>query len=95
MFEMKHDLHEAIRRLPIPVLWERLGLPGQVSGNCTVRSPLRDDDRHPSFSIFADGRRFKDHGTGESGDSFDFYQRITQTDARTAWRAFKALAGNP
>jgi len=89
------SLQEAIRRLPIPVLWERLGLRGHVSGNCVVRSPLRDDDRHPSFSIFADGRRFKDHATGETGDSFDFYQRITKTDAKTAWRPFKVLASNP
>ena len=87
------SLHQAIERLPIPVLWERLGLPGRVSSHCVVRSPLRDDDRHPSFSIFADGRRFKDHANGETGDSFDFYQRITKTDAKTAWRPFKSLAG--
>src|SRR6516165_6545195 len=67
-------LRSAIDSLPIPVLWERLGLPGRVSGNCVIRSPLRDDDRRPSFSIFADGRRFKDHATGETGDSFDLYQ---------------------
>jgi DNA primase len=60
-----------------------------------VCSPLRDDDRRPSFSIFANGQRFKDHATGETGDSFDFYQRITKMDAKTAWRRFKALAGNP
>jgi hypothetical protein len=55
---------------------------------------LRDDDRRPSFSIFADGRRFKDHATGETGDSFDLYQRLTKTDAKSAWRPFIALAGN-
>jgi hypothetical protein len=47
------SLRGAIRRLPIPVLWERLRLPGRVSGHCVVRRPSRDDDR--PFSIFANG----------------------------------------
>jgi hypothetical protein len=90
-----HDsaLKEAIRRLPIHVLWVRLGLPGTVRPNCCICSPLRDDDRRPSFSIFADGSRFKDHGDGVTGDSFDFYCRITKMNPRTAFRAFCALAG--
>jgi hypothetical protein len=86
-------LKEAIERLPIPVLWERLGLPGHVRDHCCVRSPLRDDDRSPSFSIFAQGRRFKDHATSQGGDSFDFYQAVTQLDAKAAYRPFLELAG--
>jgi hypothetical protein len=85
-------LKEAIRRLPVPVLWQRLGLPGHVTGNCCVRSPLRDDDRRPSFSIYAGGTRWKDFGTGQGGDSFDFYQAIKGTDAKGAWRAFVQLS---
>jgi hypothetical protein len=85
-------LQEAIERLSIPVLWQRLGLPGRVTGNCVVRSPLRDDDTHPSFSIFADGRRFKDHGTGLAGDSFTFYQAVKGTNAKSAWRSFVDLS---
>jgi len=46
-------LKRAIESLPIPVLWQRLGLPGHVTANCCVRSPLRDD-RSPSFSIFVE-----------------------------------------
>jgi hypothetical protein len=86
------SLKEAIARLPIPVLWQRLGLPGRVTNNCVVRSPLRDDDRHPSFSIFADGRRFKDHGTGLTGDSFTLYQAAKGMNAKQAWRPFIDLS---
>jgi hypothetical protein len=88
-------LKEAIQRLTIPVLWEKLGLPGHVRERCCVRSPLRNDDRTPSFSIYAGGRRFKDHGTGEGGDAFDFYQAITQLDAKAAYGSFIELAGLP
>lgn len=79
---MNSPLKEAIRRLPIPVLWQRLGLPGRVTDHCCVRSPLRDDDRSPSFSIYAEGTRWKDHGTGQGGDGFDLYQAIKKWTPR-------------
>jgi hypothetical protein len=89
-------LKEAIARLPIPILWERLGLPGRIRDHCTVRSPLRDDDRTGSFSIFAGGTRWKDHGTGEYGDSFDLYKALKKMDGKQAHRPFLELAGiNP
>ena len=90
---MDSPLKEAIGRLPIPVLWTRLGLPGKVREHCTVHSPLRDDDRTGSFSIFASGTRWKDHGTGARGDSFDLYQAIRKLDSRQAFRPFLELAG--
>lgn len=86
------ELKEAIRRLPIPLLWQKLGLPGRVTENCCVKSPLRDDDRSPSFSIFAGGTRWKDHGLGIGGDSFDLFQAVTKTDAKGAWRPFMDLS---
>jgi hypothetical protein len=91
---MSHDspLQRAIEALPIPRLWQLLGLPGHVTGNCCRKSPLREDDRSPSFSIYANGRRWKDHGTGEGGDSFDLYQAVTKTNARSAWRGFIDLS---
>lgn len=90
---MSHDsLKRAIEVLTIPILWQRLRLPGRVTGNCCVKSPLRDDDHSPSFSIYAEGRRWKDHATGQGGDSFDLYQAVTRTNARTAWRDFINLS---
>lgn len=54
--------------------WEDLGLPGEPSESC--RSPFRDD-LNPSFSVFDAGRKWKDYGTEESGDVFDFVQKAT------------------
>jgi hypothetical protein len=56
----------------IPGAWRDLGLPGQP-GKC-VPSPFREDHT-PSFSVFEDGARYKDHATGDSGDVFDFVMR--------------------
>lgn len=58
--------------------WEDLGLPGEPSKSCY--SPLRDD-QHKSFSVFDGGRRWKDFGTEEHGDVFDFVQIATGFDA--------------
>jgi hypothetical protein len=86
-------LREAIDRLTIPVLWQRLGLPGHVKDFCCVRSPLRDDDRTASFSIYARGTRWKDHGTGEGGDSYDLFQKVMGMDRKQAFLPFLDLAG--
>jgi hypothetical protein len=85
-------LRLALERLPIPVLWQALGLAGTVRPKCCVRSPLRDDDRNPSLSIYDNGRRFKDHGTGVRGDAFDFFKLITKLDSKTAFSRFLELA---
>ena len=57
--------------------WEDLGLPGEPSESC--RSPFRDD-LNPSFSVFDAGRKWRDHGTDEHGDVFDFVQKATGFD---------------
>ena len=57
--------------------WEDLGLPGEPSESC--RSPFRDD-LNPSFSVFDAGRKWKDYGIDESGDVFDFVQKVTGFD---------------
>ena len=88
-------LKRAIERVSIPYLWNHFSLPGDVEPSCCVSSPFREDN-HPSFSIYADGRRFKDHGTGEGGDSFDFYCLATGLSKREAFRSFLTIAGlNP
>jgi hypothetical protein len=53
----------------IPTAWRDLGLPGQPGKS--VASPFRED-HSPSFSVFQDGMRYKDHATGDGGDLFDF-----------------------
>jgi hypothetical protein len=65
-----HARKEAAReKLPIPLVWELLGLEGSPSSSCN--SPFRRDLK-PSFSITPDGHRWKDWGTDEGGDIFDF-----------------------
>jgi hypothetical protein len=98
MSKLEHDelralLQEAKGRLSIPFLWRHFNFPGEVSENFCVKSPFRDNDRKPSFSIFENGTRYKDHGTGETGDSYDFYQRATKLDSKAAYKPFIELAG--
>jgi|GEM_PF-478009 len=64
------DRLEAARaNLPITLAWELLRLDGSPSSSCN--SPFRRD-LNPSFSITPDGQRWKDWGTDEGGDVFDF-----------------------
>lgn len=49
--------------------WRDLGFEGQPSKSC--RCPWRED-RNPSFSVFDEGRKFKDFSTDEVGDVFAF-----------------------
>ena len=72
-------------RLTITEAWSRCGLPGQPKMGMN-QSPFRKDS-NPSFSIFAEGKRWKDFGTGESGSVVDFVakaQGLSNTDACTA-----------
>ncbi len=55
-------------------LWPVLNLPGEPRASC--RSPFRDE-RNASFSIFDQGRAWKDHGTGEGGDLVEFVRVAT------------------
>jgi hypothetical protein len=86
-------LKRAIAQVTVERLWDHFGYP-ERNGN-PVCSPFRED-KHPSFSIYDQGRRFKDHGASWSehrGDSFDFYQLATKQAAKTAFKAFVELAG--
>jgi Bifunctional DNA primase/polymerase, N-terminal len=83
-------LKRAIGALSVASLWTHFGYP-ERRGN-PVRSPFRED-AHPSFSVFNDSRLWRDHGTGDHGDSFDFFQRATSQDAKSAFVGFVTLAG--
>jgi len=76
-------LKRAIAAVSVAQLWTHFNYPAR-SGN-PVCSPFRDDDRHPSFSIYDEDHRWKDHGTGDGGDSYDFFQRATGLDKRAAF----------
>lgn len=83
---------EAKDRLPIPTLWRILNLVGDPPAKDGVyRSPFREE-RNPSFSIFANGTRFKDHATGESGDAITFYAMARGIENRDAVKEFLNLA---
>lgn len=58
----------------------------------TCRSPFRED-RKPSFSVFDNGRRWRDFGTGEHGDAIDFMARARGVSNSDAVREYMRLAG--
>lgn len=67
------DYHEHRERLResyrIPNAWRDLGFEDTPSESC--RCPWRED-RKPSFSVFDEGRLFKDFSTDDTGDVFAF-----------------------
>lgn len=83
-------LEEAKERLTIPMLWERLGLPGQARRY--GRSPFRED-RSPSFSVYAEGRRWRDFATGSGGDAADFLACALDVPSSEGVRRLIAMAG--
>jgi hypothetical protein len=58
----------------------------------TCRSPFRED-RRPSFSVFDEGRRYRDFGTGEHGDAVDFLAHARGLSNADAVNEFMRLAG--
>ena len=85
-------ISEAKDRLSIPALWRMMSLPGEPPvRDGAYRSPFREDST-PSFSIYANGTRFKDHGTGEAGDAIQFLALARGIDNREACRDFLDLA---
>ena len=76
--------------LTVPLVWQRLGLPGAPRKSC--RSPFRED-RKPSFSIYDNDRRWADHSTGEKGDAIDFLARACGLPRGEALRRYRAMGG--
>lgn len=66
------SIDEVKARYTINEAWRDEGLPGAPARSC--RSPFRED-RHPSFSVFDDARKWRCHTTGEGGDVLDFLAR--------------------
>lgn len=86
----RDQLDAAKARVSIPDAWRALVLPGEPRRSCC--SPFRED-RNPSFSIFADGRGWKDFATGEGGDVVSFVKRATGCTDREAIARVLELAG--
>jgi hypothetical protein len=84
------NIEEAKQRLTIPMIWERLQLPGIPLTSC--RSPFRED-KHGSFSVSKDGRLFNDFSTGEAGDAVTFLAIATGLSPEGAGKRFIELAG--
>jgi len=89
-------LRRAIAKVSIDLLWQHFGFP-QGRHN-PVPSPFRTDNTpgHDSFSVYDQGRRFKDHKADyehHRGDSYDFYQLGMRQDASQAFVGFVELAG--
>jgi hypothetical protein len=83
-------LKAAKERLRISDLWVMLDLPGRPAKSC--RSPFRED-RNASFSVYHEGRRWKDHATGEGGDEVDFVASACDLSTQDACRKLIDLAG--
>lgn len=71
------DLSRALAALSVAQLWRAAGLRGEApKKDGLVKSPFRDD-KHASFSVFAQGKAFKDQASGEKGGLWQF--------AKLAW----------
>jgi len=58
---------------------------GKIKIGKPINSPIRNDDRNPSFCIFRGkecGLFFKDHGNGEGGNSLKFVELINKIQSR-------------
>ena len=73
---------QAKKTYRIEDIWSAFDLPGQPGKSC--KSPFRKDN-HPSFSVYDEGRRWKDHATSDGGDVIEFVKHAldgSHKDAR-------------
>ena len=83
-------LKDAKDRVDVLSLWGRYGFEGTPGKSCC--SPFRED-RHPSFSVYDSGRRWKDYGTGAGGDAINFIEHAEGITNSEACRKILQLAG--
>ena len=82
-------VEEVKKHLTITDIWVLMGLPGRPAKSC--KSPFRDD-HNPSFSVFDNGQRWKDHATGEGGDVIEFLAKALKMSPREAFKEYIHLA---
>jgi hypothetical protein len=95
-----HELKGSLTRITVYDLWRLIVLPGYRNlpndsrADHSCLSPLRDENKE-SFSIFNEGRRWKDHGDNTNefnhGDCVDFLMRSTGMDRVVASRIIIAI----
>lgn len=87
------SIAEIKAQMRIDEAWRLLHLPGEPRKCC--KSPFRPDERHASFSVYADGTRAKDHATGETFDVIDFIKQALDCDIAGAvsWMRERLCAG--
>ncbi|HAL71677.1 MAG TPA: hypothetical protein DCP71_07890 [Verrucomicrobiales bacterium] len=76
------SITELKAQMRIEDAWRLLNLPGEPRKCC--KSPFRPDERHASFSVYAEGTRAKDHATGETFDVIDFIKHALDCDTAGA-----------
>lgn len=84
------SIEEAKAKLDIPAVAARCFPNWKPALSC--HSPWRED-RNPSFSVFDQGRKWKDHSTGDHGDAVDFLGKALDIPAQEAIRRFVEMAG--
>lgn len=89
---MTDALTTAKERTDIPTAWRALAIPGEPRVGRSIRSPFRPD-RHPSFSIFDQGRAWYDFGSNDGGDVVTFVQRALGLPIREAIRKVIEISG--
>lgn len=80
------DIADLKARYSILDAWPDLGLSGTPGRNCPSPFPAehKHGDRNPSFSVYADGTRWKDHATGQGGDVVDLVAKTRGIDVPAA-----------
>lgn len=86
------SLDEIKARLSIPEAARLLGMNWQPGKSCV--SPFRPD-KHPSFSVFDDERRWRDHASGEGGTVIDFIQTALDVPLKEAIQWAREKCGGP
>lgn len=85
------SIAEMKARMRIDEAWRLLHLPGEPGKCC--KSPFRPDERHASFSVYAEGARAKDHATGETFDVVDFIKHALDCETAGAVKWMRERLG--
>ena len=81
---------EAKAKLDVPAVAARLFPHWKPATSC--KAPWRDDN-NASFSVYARGQKWKDHGTDEGGDAPDFLAKALTLSPEDGRRQFMEMAG--